>query len=110
MNKLEKKGNGKHSVDCNEKMEQQKKDKKSSSNLKSSKKTVKTIIISIISILVISCIAVILFNIFRPKIKNTVQIELGTQEIKIQDFLTEEKDAGMYGIGFNASDVIYNKF
>lgn len=97
MNKLDKKHNGKHSINCNEQkdqqMEQPKKDKKSSSNLKSNKKTIKIIIISIISILVISCIAVILFNIFRPKIKNTVQIELGTQEIKIQDFLTEEKDA-----------------
>lgn len=74
-------------------MEQSKNDEKSSSNLKSNKKTIKIIIISIISIIVISCLAIILFNIFRPKIKNTVQIELGTQEIKIQDFLTEEKDA-----------------
>ena len=97
MNKLDKKHNGKHSINRNEQkdqqMEQSKKDKKSSSNLKSNKKTIKIIIISIISIIVISCLAIILFNIFRPKIKNTVQIELGTQEIKIQDFLTEEKDA-----------------
>ena len=97
MNKLDKKHNGKHSINRNEQkdqqMEQSKNDEKSSSNLKSNKKTIKIIIISIISIIVISCLAIILFNIFRPKIKNTVQIELGTQEIKIQDFLTEEKDA-----------------
>ena len=97
MNKLDKKHNGKHSINRNEQkdqqMEQSKNDEKSSSNLKSNKKTIKIIIISIISIIVISCLAIILFNIFRPKIKNTVQIELGTEEIKIQDFLTEEKDA-----------------
>lgn len=97
MNKLDKKHDGKHSINRNEQkdqqMEQSKNDEKSSSNLKSNKKTIKIIIISIISIIVISCLAIILFNIFRPKIKNTVQIELGTQEIKIQDFLTEEKDA-----------------
>ena len=97
MNKLDKKHNGKHSINRNEQkdqqMEQSKNDEKSSSNLKSNKKTIKIIIISIISIIVLSCLAIILFNIFRPKIKNTVQIELGTQEIKIQDFLTEEKDA-----------------
>ena len=97
MNKLDKKHNGKHSINRNEQkdqqMEQSKNDEKSSSNLKSNKKTIKIIIISIISIIVISCLAIILFNIFRPKIKNIVQIELGTQEIKIQDFLTEEKDA-----------------
>lgn len=97
MNKLDKKHNGKHSINRNEQKdqhtEQSKKAKKSSSNLKSNKKTIKIIIISIISIIVISCLVIVLFNIFRPKIKNTVQIELGTQEIKIQDFLTEEKDA-----------------
>lgn len=97
MNKLDKKHDGKHSINRNEQkdqqMEQSKNDEKSSLNLKSNKKTIKIIIISIISIIVISCLAIILFNIFRPKIKNTVQIELGTQEIKIQDFLTEEKDA-----------------
>ena len=97
MNKIEKKNSGKHSINNNKKTEQPKTEQKNTStanqNPKTKRKTIKIITISIISILLITIIAIILFSILRPKIKSKVQIELGTQEIKIQDFLTEEKDA-----------------
>ena len=94
MNKIEKKNSGKHSINNNKKTEQPKTEQKNTTtNPKSKRKTIKIITISIISILIITIIAIILFSILRPKIKSKVQIELGTQEIKIQDFLTEEKDA-----------------
>ena len=96
MNKIEKKNSGKHSINNNKKTEQPKTEpKNTTTNPKSKRKTIKIITISIISILIITIIAIILFSILRPKIKSKVQIELGTQEIKIQDFLTEEKDAGI---------------
>ena len=101
MNKIEKKNSGKHSINNNKKTEQPKIETKTqkkntstaNQNPKTKRKTIKIITISIISILIITIIAIILFSILRPKIKSKVQIELGTQEIKIQDFLTEEKDA-----------------
>ena len=97
MNKIEKKNSGKHSINNNKETEQPKTEQKNTStanqNPKTKRKTIKIITISIISILIITIIAIILFSILRPKIKSKVQIELGTQEIKIQDFLTEEKDA-----------------
>lgn len=48
-------------------------------------------IIFIIAILAI--ISIVCINIFKKKVKDTVQLELGTQEIKIQDFVTDEKYA-----------------
>lgn len=97
MNKLKKKNIGKHS----EKIEQIEKvsneQEESSSNSKS-KKSKKAVIISIVIvvILILAIIAFVLYSIFSKKVKDRVQIELGSSEIKIEDFLTDSslaKDA-----------------
>ena len=58
---------------------------------KSHNKTAKIVVIAVVVVLILAILAIILFNIFSKKVKEHVQLELGTQEIKIQDFLTDEK-------------------
>ena len=107
MNELKKKNNGKHSTETskskkgNENIANSKLDNKSdivsgektNTKTKSHNKTAKIVIIAVIVILILAILAIILFNIFSKKVKDHVQLELGTQEIKIQDFLTDEKYA-----------------
>lgn len=98
MNELKKKNNGKHSTETsksinetsNENTENQKSKNKKT---KSHNKTAKIVVIAVIVVLILAILAIILFNIFSKKVKDHVQLELGTQEIKIQDFLTDEKYA-----------------
>lgn len=105
MNELKKKNNGKHSTESsknkkrNENISNSKPDNKSdiasdektNKKTKSHNKTAKIVIIAVVVILILAILAIILFNIFSKKVKDHVQLELGTQEIKIQDFLTDEK-------------------
>ena len=98
MNELKKKNNGKHSTETsksinetsNENTENQKSKNKKT---KSHNKTAKIVVIAVIVVLILAILAIILFNVFSKKVKDHVQLELGTQEIKIQDFLTDEKYA-----------------
>ena len=102
MNELKKKNNGKHSTETskskketnNENPENKnQKTKVKKSQTKSHNKTAKIVIIAVVVVLILAILAIILFNIFSKKVKDHVQLELGTQEIKIQDFLTDEKYA-----------------
>lgn len=54
-------------------------------------KTSKILTIAVILIIIIAIIVLILFSIFNKKVKDTVQIELGTETLNIQDFVTDEK-------------------
>lgn len=107
MNELKKKNNGKHSTESsknkkrNENISNSKPDNKSdiasdektNKKTKSHNKTAKIVVIAAVVVLILAILAIILFNIFSKKVKDHVQLELGTQEIKIQDFLTDEKYA-----------------
>lgn len=98
MNELKKKNNGKHSTETskninetsNENTENQKSKNKKT---KSHNKTAKIVVIAVVVVLILAILAIILFNVFSKKVKDHVQLELGTQELKIQDFLTDEKYA-----------------
>ena len=91
MNELKKKNEGKHSTETsNENTEKQKSKNKKT---KSHNKTAKIVVISVVVVLILAILAIVLFNIFSKKVKDHVQLELGTQELKIQDFLTDEKYA-----------------
>ena len=102
MNKLKNKNGGKHSTETskskketnNENPENKnQKTKVKKSQTKSHNKTAKIVVIAVVVVLILAILAIILFNIFSKKVKDHVQLELGTQEIKIQDFLTDEKYA-----------------
>ena len=102
MNKLKNKNGGKHSMETskskketnNENPENKnQKTKVKKSQTKSHNKTAKIVIIAVVVVLILAILAIILFNIFSKKVKDQVQLELGTQEINIQDFLTDEKYA-----------------
>ena len=107
MNELKKKNNGKHSTETsknkkrNENIANSEPDNKSdiasgekaNKKTKSHNKTAKIVVIAVVVVLILAILAIILFNIFSKKVKDHVQLELGTQEIKIQDFLTDEKYA-----------------
>lgn len=91
MNELKKKNEGKHSTETsNENTENQKSKNKKT---KSHNKTAKIVVIAVVVVLILAILAIVLFNIFSKKVKDQVQLELGTQELKIQDFLTDEKYA-----------------
>ena len=105
MNELKKKNNGKHSTETsknkkrNENIANSEPDnkldiasgEKANKKTKSHNKTAKIVVIAVVVVLILAILAIILFNIFSKKVKDHVQLELGTQEIKIQDFLTDEK-------------------
>lgn len=95
MNELKKKNEGKHSTETsksiNETNNENTEKPKANIKTKSHNKTAKIVIIAVVVILILAILAIILFNIFSKKVKDHVQLELGTQEIKIQDFLTDEK-------------------
>lgn len=107
MNELKKKNNGKHSTETsknkkrNENIANSEPDnkldiasgEKANKKTKSHNKTAKIVVIAVVVVLILAILAIILFNIFSKKVKDHVQLELGTQEIKIQDFLTDEKYA-----------------
>lgn len=114
MNELKKKNNGKHSTETsksinetsNENTENQKSKNKKT---KSHNKTAKIVIIAVVVILILAILAIILFNVFSKKVKDHVQLELGTQEIKIQDFLTDEKYAENAEFVTDISQIDLNK-
>lgn len=65
-----------------------KKDKKTT---KSSHKKFKIALIILLIIALIAVITIVFITLFSKKVKDHVQIELGTQELKLQDFLVDEK-------------------
>ena len=98
MNELKKKNNGKHSTgtskNINETSNENTENQKSKNRkTKSHNKTAKIVVIAVVVVLILAILAIVLFNIFSKKVKDHVQLELGTQELKIQDFLTDEKYA-----------------
>lgn len=107
MNELKKKNNGKHSTESSKNKKRNENianlkpdnkldiasDEKTNKKTKSHNKTAKIVVIAVVVVLILAILAIILFNIFSKKVKDHVQLELGTQEIKIQDFLTDEKYA-----------------
>ena len=109
MNKVKNNKEGKHSSKSKsniinnfqkESITNQETTKQSSDNInskghfnKSEHKKLKIALIIISIIAIIAIISIVCINIFKKKIKDTVQIELGTQELKIQDFVTDEKYA-----------------
>lgn len=114
MNELKKKNNGKHSMGTskninetnNENTEYQ---KSKSKKTKSHNKTAKIVVIAIVVVLILAILAIVLFNIFSKKVKDHVQLELGTQELKIQDFLTDEKYAENAEFVTDISQIDLNK-
>ena len=114
MNELKKKNNGKHSTETskiinetnNENTENQKSKNKKT---KSHNKTAKIVVIAVIVVLILAILAIVLFNIFSNKVKDQVQLELGTQELKIQDFLTDEKYAENAEFVTDISQIDLNK-
>lgn len=107
MNELKKKNEGKHSTETsNENTENQKSKNKKT---KSHNKTAKIVVIAIIVVLILAILAIVLFNIFSKKVKDQVQLELGTQELKIQDFLTDEKYAENAEFVTDISQIDLNK-
>ena len=114
MNELKKKNNGKHSTETsksinetnNENTENQKSKNKKT---KSHNKTAKIVVIAVVVVLILAILAIILFNIFSKKVKDHVQLELGTQELKIQDFLTDEKYAENAEFVTDISQIDLNK-
>ena len=98
MNELKKRNNGKHFTEASKSInetnnENTEKQKAKNKKTKSHNKTAKIVVIAVIVVLILAILAIVLFNIFSKKVKDHVQLELGTQEIKIQDFLTDEKYA-----------------
>ena len=107
MNELKKKNMGKHSTQTGRSKKENENianlkpdnkldiasDEKANKKTKSHNKTAKIVVIAAVVVLILAILAIILFNIFSKKVKDHVQLELGTQEIKIQDFLTDEKYA-----------------
>ena len=74
------------------KTDSEKSSSKKEKNIKKSTHKKSKIILIILSIIVlIAIISIILVSIFSTKVKTHVQIELGTQELKLQDFLVDEK-------------------
>ena len=114
MNELKKKNNGKHSTETsksinetnNENTENQKSKNKKT---KSHNKTAKIVVIAVVVVLILAILAIVLFNIFSKKVKDHVQLELGTQELKIQDFLTDEKYAENAEFVTDISQIDLNK-
>ena len=114
MNELKKKNNGKHSTETsksinetnNENIEYQKSKNKKT---KSHNKTAKIVVIAVVVVLILAILAIVLFNIFSKKVKDHVQLELGTQELKIQDFLTDEKYAENAEFVTDISQIDLNK-
>ena len=114
MNELKKKNNGKHSTETsksinetnNENTENQKSKNKKT---KSHNKTAKIVVIAVVVVLILAILAIVLFNIFSKKVKDQVQLELGTQELKIQDFLTDEKYAENAEFVTDISQIDLNK-
>ena len=107
MNELKKKNEGKHSTETsNENTEKQKaKNRKT----KSHNKTAKIVVIAVVVVLILAILAIVLFNIFSKKVKDHVQLELGAQELKIQDFLTDEKYAENAEFVTDISQIDLNK-
>ena len=98
MNELKKKNNGKHSTETSKSINETNNENTENQNSKNKKtkshnKTAKIVVIAVVVVLILAILAIVLFNIFSKKVKDQVQLELGTQEIKIQDFLTDEKYA-----------------
>lgn len=114
MNELKKKNEGKHSTETsksinetnNENTENQ---KSKNRKTKSHNKTVKIVVIAVVVVLILAILAIVLFNIFSKKVKDQVQLELGTQELKIQDFLTDEKYAENAEFVTDISQIDLNK-
>lgn len=114
MNELKKKNNGKHFTETsksinetnNENTENQKSKIKKT---KSHNKTVKIVVIAVVVVLLLAILTIVLFNIFSKKVKDQVQLELGTQELKIQDFLTDEKYAENAEFVTDISQIDLNK-
>ena len=107
MNELKKKNEGKHSTETsNENTENQKSKNKKT---KSHNKTAKIVVIAVVVVLILAILAIVLFNIFSKKVKDQVQLELGTQELKIQDFLTDEKYAENAEFVTDISQIDLNK-
>ena len=123
MNKLKNKNGGKHTTETskskkgNENIANSKPDNKSdilsgektNTKTKFHNKTAKIVIIAVVVILILAILAIILFNVFSKKVKDHVQLELGTQEIKIQDFLTDEKYAENAEFVTDISQIDLNK-
>ena len=123
MNELKKKNNGKHSTETsknkkrNENIANSEPDnkldiasgEKANKKTKSHNKTAKIVVIAVVVVLILAILAIILFNIFSKKVKDHVQLELGTQEIKIQDFLTDEKYAENAEFVTDISQIDLNK-
>ena len=114
MNELKKKNNGKHftetSKSINETNNENTENKKSKNKkTKSHNITAKIVVIAIVVVLILAILAIVLFNIFSKKVKDHVQLELGTQELKIQDFLTDEKYAENAEFVTDISQIDLNK-
>ena len=90
MDKLKEKNGGKHSAKVNKEIG---KTENKTTKMNSNNKTAKIVIASVLAIIIIAIIAFVLFNTFSKKVKDKVQIELGTESINIQDFVTNEKYA-----------------
>lgn len=65
--------------------------KKDKTTTKSSHKKFKIALIILLIIALIAVITIVFISLFSKKVKDHVQIELGTQELKLQDFLVDEK-------------------
>ena len=114
MNELKKKNNGKHSMGTSKNINETnnkntEKQKSKNKKTKSHNKTAKIAVIAIIVVLILAILAIVLFNIFSKKVKDHVQLELGTQELKIQDFLTDEKYAENAEFVTDISQIDLNK-
>ena len=114
MNELKKKNNGKHSMETSKNINETnnkntEKQKSKNKKTKSHNKTAKIVVIAVIVVLILAILAIVLFNIFSKKVKDQVQLELGTQELKIQDFLTDEKYAENADFVTDISQIDLNK-
>ena len=114
MNELKKKNNGKHSMGTSKNINETnnkntEKQKSKNKKTKSHNKTAKIVVIAVVVVLILAILAIILFNIFSKKVKDHVQLELGTQELKIQDFLTDEKYAENAEFVTDISQIDLNK-
>lgn len=90
-------------------MKTQKSKNQKTKKTKSHNKTAKIVVIAVIVVLILAILAIVLFNIFSKKVKDHVQLELGTQELKIQDFLTDEKYAENAEFVTDISQIDLNK-
>ena len=114
MNELKKKNNGKHSMGTSKNINETnnkntEKQKSKNKKTKSHNKTAKIVVIAVVVVLILAILAIVLFNIFSKKVKDHVQLELGTQELKIQDFLTDEKYAENAEFVTDISQIDLNK-